>query len=380
MAFTIKELFQIQAALYTIVLVGFILAMFKVFVPQEIWPLYEVVRLSCFAAMMFNLIGNTKYSMANWKPFFPIFISQLIIHLAILAAAFIKKAESRVLTYIQYVTSFCFQECTIFIYQILDVIYPKQYNVIAIMFLLAEEFIYIPILKILLFVLNGPEEEEEDSDAVKKVPSDEDDELPEQDGVEGVEGEPDEISKDGNPNEIKDDQPSVPDPEDVRPESTEKKTTTLKKTIIFAWVNPNTICTILGFIWAGIGVKMPDLMTNFITDLSKCVSGSMIFGIGAMVGGINMWRWHNFIPIVLCVNYVILPLLIIGFCRLFKVTTEQSRCVVLMSVSPTSLIALHQLPDSDDMIGPRIAFMWSALLWLPFQFIWGDILLYTSIV
>lgn len=376
MAFTIKDLFQIQGALYTLILIGFILAKIKLFMAAEIWPLYEVVRLSCFSGMIFNLIGNTKLTMYNWKPFFPIAIAQLVIHILVVIATFAVKSDNRLITYIRFVTSFSFQECTIFIYQILDVIFPGKYNVMAIMYLLCEEFIYMPILKILMFILIGGPEDESTTEEPKA--EEEEDSLQEADGIEGFEEDNmdrnDVEDVEENKDETKDEKK-----DDTKPLEPEVKPPTLKSTIITAWVNPNTICAILGFIWAATGITMPALMKNFVTDLTKCVSGSMIFGIGAIVGNINLWRWHLFIPITLVVNYILFPLLVGGFCRAFKIPHEQSKAAVLLACSPTSLIALHRMPDSDQMIGPHIAFMWSALLWLPFAFGWGAILLYTNI-
>ncbi|EAY20806.1 hypothetical protein TVAG_391900 [Trichomonas vaginalis G3] len=164
MVFTLKDLFQIQGALYIILVIGFVLAIFKVFTAPEVWPLYEVIRLSSYSAMAYNIIGNTKLTMENWKPYFPIAIAQLIIYLLIVIATFAIKSKSKLTAYIRFATSFAFQESTVFIYQILDVVFPTKYKVIAVMYLITEEFIYLPILKILMFVYSHTPKEQDDQE------------------------------------------------------------------------------------------------------------------------------------------------------------------------------------------------------------------------
>ena len=409
MDFSYENTLQTVGAMWTVALIGYLCFRFKVFSFQDLGPILEVNLLCFYPGLVFLHLSRHKLTYDEWKPFFPIAICQLIFHLIALVVSFvIKKKSNFIMQYMKTSAAIAFNEYTVFMYYVIDVVAGTNYQIIAIFYLVLQEFVYLPIFKVLHFLIFHKEHYPSDAGSSKigKMKPDNEDEhdlsdveappvkngktatkdghdeydLPETDVVMVDHSENVTIDKTtGNPIQIEKDteRPSTDDGEEE--EEQLEKETSLLMAILKAWVNPTTICILIGIIWGATGATVPDILVNLANDLGKTVSGVILFLMGGYCSTIpaksfSVWT----IPAILY-RYVVCPLVVGGFCKLFKLEKITTQLVVLMACAPAALPPFKSLGISEQMRKARGIYLYSTILYLPFSFIWTAILIETNI-
>lgn len=379
MGFDYKDTFQVTGALYTIHIVGFICAKFKVFSPDDLWPLFEVTSLCYYPGLLFLMIGQNKLDIDTWKPFFPVAITQLFFHIVSIIVAYFTKKDNFYISYLKAVTSIGFQEYTVYAFVFIQVIVGDKMRILSVFYLIAENFIYLPILKILIFLLDRATDAVSDVETPNEENHIEEDSLEEHDGV--VQEEIDDL---GNPkakvtstDNAENENPNKGKEEEEEEEKDERPT--FKSTLIKAWVKPSTVLIIVGLIWSATGASIPDILVNLTTDLSKCVTGVTLFVMGGLCATVDFKQFNVWVVLALAARYIVGPLLVGGLSRAFDLPSLTRKLLVLASCAPVSLTAAKAMGDSDETLAQRSMFFWSVALYLPAAFIWGAILIETNL-
>lgn len=405
MGLNFSDLYQTILGIWTCSLAGFIFVKCKMFNPNDM-PFLQYVIDACFIpALYFYMIANSKLTWENWKACFPVMVIQFFIHLVIFVFSFIGKSTSFAEKYFKAITSYGFSQWDVFAYQILDELGANQYQLIAVFYGILDEFIYFPVLKILVFYmrpgsmdmkLNHDKGKSSDNDQEQEEISDITDPEANPDTVkievegsseskssssEKVVDEDEEkltLDKDGNPKDnlnIKNsDSSSELSASDEAPAS-------LKFTLLWAWVNSRTICIIAALIYsATVKFKMPD----YISELSKSLRAPsfpcLLFLLGVQVANTKLTVWTPGILLSIFERYVFCPLFMAGLCRAFKIDSLAAKGMIMMAMSPPSNRSHIAMGKSESMEKPKAIYAWTMLMWLPMAFIWGAIIIKTNIV
>ena len=406
MFFNYENTLQTVGAMWTVSLIGYLCFRFRVFSFHDLGPILEVNLLCFLPGLVFLHLSRHKTTYDEWKPFFPIAICQLIFHLIALGLAFIlKKKNNFIMQYLKTVASIGFSEYTVFIYYVIDVVAGTQYQILAIFYLVLQEFIYLPIFKVLHFLVFHKDsyDNENGSKSIGKFKNDNEDEhnlsdiesqqnnegkssnnehhdeydLPEADGV--VMDHQDKVIIDketGNPVHIVTERPANTEEEE---EEQLEKETSLLMAIVKAWVNPTTICILVGIIWGATGVTVPDILVNLANDLGKTVSGVILFLMGGYCSTIPIKSFSVWTVPVIFYKYVVCPLIVGGFCKLFKLEKLVTQIVVLMACAPLALPPIKSLGISEQTKNARGIYLFTTILYLPFSFLWTIVLIETNI-
>lgn len=395
MALSYSDAGQVLAAMFTIMAWGFFLIKVKMFKISELWDLQYLVDVVLMPGLLFQIIGSNKLNMDTWKSFFPIAILQFVVHLITWIFLYFMKSSDKLKTYIKYATTYAYQEYTAYLYQFVQHTVGKSYTTLCVHYLIMDSFIYKPILKIILFYLNKQIEElNESSDQKDTKPlkkgrrlSEMISKAAEAEAADAAEdgNELENIDHDGNPkpdlHEDSESKPANKEKLDDEEEEDKQEPPSLTKTLVFAWVNSTTICTILGFIWSAIDIDMIDFLSDFSGDFEKASCGAVMFIAGAIVAeNLSYFKvWSPQIIISLVYRYIIMPLIAGGLCQAFKISAYATKMCVLMACSPISLNSARIMNQYDDMDEQKAIFNWTVVAYIPVQFCWLAIIIETNL-
>ena len=395
-SWSISHTFQFLAAVFIIFLYALIMMKVKLFNLSELLPLNYAIKIILVPGLLFQVIASHKLNMDTWRAFCPIAIAQFLSHAVIFLVCFFLKTKNFYRTYLSSLVIFGFQEYSLLIYQYVQHTVGSNYSIVSVYALIAEAFIYRPILNYILYKIqldkyhrnetinqHDPNKIKSKSNAQKKETKENKNENELEDIQDSTnDSQKAEVDGAGNPDitpEVNEEAHGVQSTEEE--DETELEKPVLWKTLLFSWVNSTTIAIICGFIWSGIGIDLIDYLQDFTGDLRNAASGATIFVMGAIVANsLELFKvWSPLIPISIVYRFIIMPLIVGGLCMAFNIEAFMTKISVMAACAPASLVGYSSLDDDEDMKVAKSIFNWSVLLYVPAALCWSAIVVETNL-
>lgn len=391
--FDMNSLYQMVAALVTVLIVGFILVKIKLFHIEQFWPFHHLVNIIFYPGFIFYVIGTSSFTMESWKPFFPVVILQFLTHLVIFLVCFFSKHPDLSTRYLKAVLTFGFSEYTAFVYQITLVVVGDQYSLICVFYMIMDIFVYYPILRYLIWTrskiseeLNEPLEQiDEANEKMEELEKDEqNNEEYDAAGNPLDEKEPngDEITEQVEDVDKKDEESLKVDEELENEkefdEADEFKTRPLWKMLLLSFVSSRTLSVVAGIVWSATGAKFPELIRQFSSDYRYSICATVLTIAGGYCASIGPGKFTPLIFVSVAVRYIVQPLCMAGLCKLFGISSIVTKMCMLMSCAPISINAFKRMENTEDWELPKTIVFWTYIFYIPVIFTWTLILFETS--
>lgn len=136
--------------------------------------------------------------------------------------------------------------------------------------------------------------------------------------------------------------------------------------------NPLILGVIVGFIWAGIGLKFCNYVETLTRTLGGAVLALCLFCVGGFLSQHSLIAC-NFIQFIGCVltRHVLFPLIVALYSAAFGIENRLARQCIIMACLPTATAAY---PVSVSVnVGQGVAttmIFWTSILCVPFQLLW----------
>lgn len=127
----------------------------------------------------------------------------------------------------------------------------------------------------------------------------------------------------------------------------------LVKSILFVFINPLIIATILGSIYSVTTLPTPNILNNFLSFLSNCLSGMGIFTVGLFLSH-NSLSEKNFnrLSIALIIKHLLSPLVLLLFALLMGMRGVDTQVAAVIGALPLAISSFifhmeYNLQDLD---------------------------------
>ena len=421
-----SDVYQMLGSVCTVPFLGVIFYLVKMFDLTQYFALLHLTNLVFYPGFYFWVFGKSSMTWESWKAFFPIAICQIFVHLVIFLVCYFRKPKDFLMTYYKTVVSWGFHETTVLAYNICDVVLGQQFDVICVYYNLLDNFVFYPLLKMVLWKIYKREEEENqqanqnDDDSLSDIPVKEDVEIiPEtkptkstinnDTGIEDINQGSDEVELSEQINQEHNEQRNVGvddagnpdvtaeitshDVEAAQKEEEEKSepaldtkkvdniyNRTLLSMNLHSWFNARNIGIVAGIIWSIWAVTFPEVFNQYFGDLRTAVCSSILSICGALCAHIGIKTISPMILLNVAYRYILYPLVIAGLAKAFGLSSLATKASIFSSCSPMSINVAKRFVEQKDMELEKAYFFWSYVAYIPFIFIWGLILNETNFV
>lgn len=154
--------------------------------------------------------------------------------------------------------------------------------------------------------------------------------------------------------------------------SDDVESVSLKWAIFKTYVNPITVCAVLGIIWSATGVKMITFLEETSNTLQKATLGAGLFIIGLFM------YYHPFIKfnvprviLYIFIHYFIIPGISIFWSYILKIDSTQAIINALSHVAPLGIFGSFLAQNTGyKMKCVSYTFFWSNIVFLPIFMLW----------
>ena len=421
-----SDLYQMIGSLCTAPFIGVIFYFVKMFNITQYFASLHLVNLVFYPGFYFWVYGKSSCTWESWKAFFPIAICQIIVHVCIFLATYLQKPKDFLTAYYKNVVSYGFQETTILAFNISNVVFGEQFNVISVYYSILDAFLFYPLLKILVWKIYQRDEaqkeqvDQHDPEKQKKKENIEEEVeiIPEterkttyqsnNEGFEDINQGSDEIELSseidadherqkqvgvddaGNPDVTADitnkniEAAKKEEEEEAEPfnakEADNINARSLKTMLIHTYMNFRNIGILAGIIWSIWAVDFPQFFTQYFGDLKNAVCSCILAVTGALCAHFKLPVFSPWIIVNLAFRYIAYPLVIYGLCKAFGVGVVATKMCMLSSCAPISINAAKRFVDQKDLDLQKSFFVFSWIMYIPFIFIWTVIVTETDFV
>ena len=155
-------------------------------------------------------------------------------------------------------------------------------------------------------------------------------------------------------------------------ESDNPDSVSLKWAIFKTYVNPITICAVLGIIWSATGVKMITFLEETSNTLQKATLGAGLFVVGLFMFHHPFIKFN--IPRVILyifIHYFIIPSISILWSYILKIDSTQAIINALSHVAPLGIFGSFLAQNTGyKMKCVSYTFFWSNVVFLPIFMLW----------
>lgn len=343
------EAFQSVLSPSVIMALGVVASLAKLFEADEGIGMIKMFLLMPLSGLLFNRISQMELTWNEWKPFAVGLLVQIAIHIILASVLFAIPGRS-VHRFTKYAlaiapTSFFYYGCAV-----VQFAFDETQMIIPVLMGLAQHVLVTPLHTYLVlhevetgevFVDEGSDEIELDNVGDKKREKEE-------------EGNSDE-DKMGT---LRESQPRV------------RKSDRLQ--VLWAVINPATLCAVFGVIWATFPWELPLLISSVSSHLGDTTMAGLIFIVGIVI------KYHPFCggnpvsaAVMVIFHCIMNPLIALLFCKLLNVSKEATQVCVLCQAMPVDApVYLLMLKSGFKGCAPAVAFFWTHIINLPVLVIW----------
>jgi predicted permease len=344
---------QIAAVTFTIMLFGFLAALFKLFTYKEIRAIRRLMTFVAVPALVFRVIGDSSFGFSIFLPLFHSLLTQATVHVLLIVASCFRP-RNRIEFILRHSLLLARPNYIYIGYPLLQVLFPDVLCAVAMV--AAPHFLVLGPLS--AFLRAPPESPTTEDDATA-------------DNSPG--------GADSHENPILDDLPHRPS-DDVLADINQPLNTSSERLppppwrrALLALASPVCIAFVLGIAWAATPWNMLRFMTVFVGDLERAVVASGLFAAGVFCRE-NRWAGSTekaAVILTILVHAIGMPILAGGWCFALGIGGDVAKAIVLMNAAP---MAWSALVDADDADAAPFAFVWGSVLAMPVTMMWVAVL------
>lgn len=148
--------FQVFAAIYVMVAIGYGCSGIKLFNSTNAEAVRKILNYVCIPGLVFHQIGIQPFTLETFKPLLIGLLIQITLQILILFFSFIIPFESKTHQYINFIYSCSYFDCLFAALPISQFLFSETYNYIPVMLSMTQSLIIIPIHNVVTFKILGP--------------------------------------------------------------------------------------------------------------------------------------------------------------------------------------------------------------------------------
>lgn len=410
--------FQVSLTVIVIVAIGYFCGWRKTFTSVTAAYFRRTLYLICIPGLIFRQISIHSLTLSTWNPLFISLLVQATVHILVGLICLIFPFEKKGKMFMEIICATSFADFIYYSCPLMQFVYDADHQFIPIIQSLVHFFVQVPVYTVLSYYFQKVDKDDEDnldalshSDSLNSRPkqafneqlgnSFNEEEMELEGGIENGPTKPiNQIENIDNPEEeqnTKDDNNSNGDQEELiqlRPEHDNEesqehantpqedngnneesenhdKPMSLGWSVFWNYVNPITICTVLGIIWSAV-----DIENIFVVETTKALQNA-VFGAGLFVTGVIMYD-YPFIKFkigrVICylvIHYIVIPFIAVLWNYVLKVDQTTAIISSLSFVVPVNLFGPAVASNTGyKMKSVSYTLFWSNIIFLPIFMAW----------
>jgi predicted permease len=355
---------QVFSVIFAIKIIGFVCSLLKLFTYKDVSAIRRLMTFVAIPAALFRMIGDGPFGFSLFHPFFNSLLTQLTVHFYIFILIWFIPTPDRRLTFVKISLSATSPNHIFMGYPILQILFGDSHRYVCAMSSIVHFFIVQPLDSIFLhFIL--PTSQNTDGiveDIVEQEPSLKEHLSPEQEPTP-------EANQDSTEVSVESLEESLPQPDPHW------------KVILWRFVTPINVCTILGLIWSATSWSMPSFLSIFVIDLEKSVVASGLCSIGVFIGENRFSGVEKVWGVVAMLAHVVLIPVVSGMWSwVLGIDHQMAAALVLIHAAPMAWECLTDACEAGmQEQAPKIAFVWGNVLSLPVFMLWVMLLNVTGV-